>query len=588
MTWGRRSREDQARLATWAPEIAEALLPPGAQRQDRGGDWRFSHAGGLSIAKHSGAWFSHAEGVGGYSTVRLIEHLRQCDRAEAEQRATAWLASHAGAGSCDGSNDAQDSKAAAQVNAARAQEIIAGAVSAEGTVAEVYLRSRGLAPPYVDCVRFLSDGRIGESALVGLLMAHHSVVGAQLTYLDPIGRKSLHEPVRQTFVIDHERAKGAAFIVEKLSANASLLLCEGLEDGVALLASGRPEAVFGLPGIGGLQHFPARRGQAIVVVRDGDAPGSPADRALIRGIDHLLLQGADVRVTATPAGADANSILQADGAAALNALIDGAVAAKLSLAGEVQRLARLDPADYDPERKPVADKFGMRLPTLDAMVAAARPRKAKGDDGGAGNGLVEREPDPWPEPVQLAEVLGTLRERLNAHIVFGNAAQVTIIALWIAHTYVFDKFEFTPRLAVESPTPRCGKTTLHDLMKLTVRRAVDADKLTAPSLVRMKSAFGPISALLDEMGDVLRASPELDGVLRSGFQRGKRYIYGRCRRAASSTKLMTCSDRSPSRWSVPSAVHWLIAQPTSCYGASARRRRLPSCGMGRTGNACWT
>jgi hypothetical protein len=520
----RLSAEELGRLRSWTVEIAETLLPSGAQRQDRGGDWRFSHAGGLSIAKRSGAWFSHAQSVGGYSTVRLIEHLRQCDYAEAEQWAAAWLASHPGTGTCDGSDDAEASRAAAQANAIDAQRILSAVVSAEGTVGEAYLRSRGSEPPYPDCVRFLPDARIGEGALVGLLTAHNTIVGAQLTYLDPNGRKSLREPVRQTFVLDRERAKGAALIVEKLSANASLLLCEGLEDGLALRASGRPEAVFGLPGIGGLQHFPARRGQAIVVVRDGDAPGSPADKALIKGVDHLLLQGAEVRVTATPADADANSILQADGAAALDALVNGAETATLSRDGEVQRLARLEPADYDPKRKPVADKFGIRLPTLDAMVAAARPRKAKGEDGGAGYGLVEREPNPWPDPVQLGDVLNALRDRLNAHIVFRSRAQSTAVALWIAHSYVFDRFEFTPRLAVESPTPRCGKTTLHDLMKLTVCRAVDADKLTAPSLVRMKSAFGPISMLLDEMGDVLRASPELDGVLRSGFQQGKRYI----------------------------------------------------------------
>ena len=50
-------------------------------------------------------------------------------------------------------------------------------------------------------------------------------------------------------------------------------------------------------------------------MRDGDAPDTPAAKAVISGIDHLLLSlGPDsVRVTATPTDQDANSILHGDG-----------------------------------------------------------------------------------------------------------------------------------------------------------------------------------------------------------------------------------------------------------------------------------
>jgi putative DNA primase/helicase len=519
------SAADDVRLRTWSVEIAEALLPTDAQRHIRGGDWRFSHTGGLSIAKRSGAWFSHAAGVGGYSTVRLIELLRTCDRAEAEQWAAAWLASHAGTGICDGAEDDDGSQAAAQANAIRAREVIDVVVAADGTLVETYLRSRGIEPPYPDCVRFLPDARIGESALVGLLTGHDVVVGVQLTYLAPDGSKSLREPARETFLLDCERARGAVFTVEKLSGNGRLLLCEGLEDGLSLRASDRPEAIFALPGIGGLQHFPARRGQPITMVPDGDEPGSPADKALIDGLDHLLLQHADVRRAPTPLGKDANDILREEGAPALATLVEAAEVAELSRDGEVHRLARLtDPGDYDKERKAIADKFGWRVGTLDTKVKKAKPRPDKDKEASAGNGLVEREPEPWPQPVQLAEVLTTLRERLGKHIVFASEAQATVAALWIAHTWAFNRFQFTPRLAIESATPRCGKTSTHDLLNLTCYRPVEADKLTPASLVRMKSAVGPFTALLDEMGDLLRVSPELDSVLRSGFQRDKRYI----------------------------------------------------------------
>ena len=59
------------------------------------------------------------------------------------------------------------------------------------------------------------------------------------------------------------------------------------------------------------------------------------------------LAAADVRVTATPLDADANAILQAGWAAALDALIDAAELAQLSLDREALRLAKLDATDYD-------------------------------------------------------------------------------------------------------------------------------------------------------------------------------------------------------------------------------------------------
>jgi hypothetical protein len=303
-----------------------------------------------------------------------------------------------------------------------------------------------------------------------------------------------------------------------------MLLCEGIEDGLSLRASGRPESVFALPGISRLRHFAARRGQVITFARDGDEPDSTADKALVEGIDHLLLQKAEARVTVTPLGKDANDILREDGADAPNALVDAAVSAELSEAGEIKRLAGLketDPAEYDRERVRIADKFGMRRPTLDKKVAQEKTAPKGGKGEADSNGLVEREPQPWHDQVSLAEVLKELRERLAKHIVFGSKAQGTAVTLWIAHTYVFEQFEFTPRLALESATARCGKTTLHDLLGLTGHRPVEADKLTPASLVRLKAATGPATVLLDEMGDALRASPELESVLRSGFQRGK-------------------------------------------------------------------
>src|SRR6516225_2254712 len=41
-------------------------------------------------------------------------------------------------------------------------------------------------------------------------------------------------------------------------------------------------------------------------------------------------------------------------------------------------------------------------------------------------------------------------------------------SLWILHTYVYDQYNITPRLALLSPVAGCGKTTLIALLELLV------------------------------------------------------------------------------------------------------------------------
>jgi putative DNA primase/helicase len=530
------------RLSTWMVEIAQALLPPGTRRADRGSDWHFS--GGLEVRKRDGAWYDFSASTGGYSALSLIALLKKYSHAEATQWAISWLAGHAGTGSCtgageDASEDGDDaagarSRAAAAASAARAEEVLAAAVPVEGTVGATYLASRGLEAPYPACVKWLPDARIGEGALVGVLTARGATVGVQLAYLDPTGCKSLHEPVRQTFLHDREHGNGLMFQIQDGKAgNAAgrergvVLLAEGLEDGLSLRAAGCTETIRAVPGVNYIRHINAAHGQKITIVRDGDAPDSPADKGLIRGIDHLLLAGADVKVTATPEDEDANSILRKEnGAVELNNLVDAASPAELSLAGEVVRLARMSSIEYDQHRRDIAREFRIRCDTLDKAVEAQRKRWANvetqptaGDDG-----LVLREPEPWTKPVKLAEVLAELRERLEKHIVFTARVQSLLVTLWIAHTYVYHIFEHTPRMVVDSPQPGCGKTTLVGILELTTHRPVPCDGLSPPGLIRLKAAAGSATVSLDEMNDHLAASAELDQVLRSGFQRGRRYI----------------------------------------------------------------
>jgi len=371
------SPADYERLQSWTVEIACALLPDVAPSVE-GNDLRFNGHGGLVVHRHRGCWYSYAEGRGG-SVLELICLLRGYSRTEAIEWAAAWLEAHPGTGSCT-EVGSEDDDAASQVlahhNKYKCEEVLRDAVAVTGTIAEVYLaQARGIPGPYPDWVRYLQHARVGEGALVGLLRSHDRVVGVQIIYLDAFGSKSLVRPQWCRFML--EKAPDAVFEIAAAADGVDMqidtMIFEGLEDLLSGNMLGWPVRLIGLPGVGTLKHIKIRKGERVVVIRDGDLPGAPADNGLVKGLDNLLLQEAAVRVTHTPSEADANSILRKEGPDALRELITNATSAVLSVEGQVARLASLDPIAYDQQRKEAAAQLGIRLETLDRRVRDRRP-----------------------------------------------------------------------------------------------------------------------------------------------------------------------------------------------------------------------
>lgn len=134
--------------------------------------------------------------------------------------------------------------------------------------------------------------------------------------------------------------------------------------------------------------------------------------------------------------------------------------------GEIDRLAKLSPVQYDRERKDAAKKLGIeRLGTLDRVVQAAR---CKNDDTrGQGRPLDLPDVKAWPDPVNGSELLDEIVACLRTYLVLPSGSAETI-ALWVVHTHVFDCFTITPRLAITSPEKQCGKTTLLDVINQLV------------------------------------------------------------------------------------------------------------------------
>jgi hypothetical protein len=179
----------------------------------------------------------------------------------------------------------------------------------------------------------------------------------------------------------------------------------------------------------------------------------------------------------------------------------------------IVRLAAMPVLSYEQCRIGEAARLGMRVSVLDRAVEAKRPRQADTD-----RAMVLDDPEPWAAPVTTAEVLDALVVAITRHVIL-SAETAVAVALWIAHTWVFNRFDHTPRLGITSPTKRCGKSTLLEMLRIMCRRPLKADNISASGVFRTIERLGLASILIDEADTFLPTADQIRGVLNSGFER---------------------------------------------------------------------
>ena len=133
---------------------------------------------------------------------------------------------------------------------------------------------------------------------------------------------------------------------------------------------------------------------------------------------------------------------------------------------------------------------------------------------------VEPNPEPCPDEVDGAELLDALVALLRRFLIL-PAYAAEVCALWIVHTYVFVCFEYSPRLLVNSPDKRCGKSRLIRLLHALCARSLSCESITAAALFRSVEAYRP-TLFLDEADTYLsgkHVNEDLRGVINSGHHR---------------------------------------------------------------------
>jgi hypothetical protein len=149
-------------------------------------------------------------------------------------------------------------------------------------------------------------------------------------------------------------------------------------------------------------------------------------------------------------------------------------------------------------------------------VAAEAPRAESPSSAKSGT-THHWDVEPHDQPVTTADVLDLIQKKANRHLVLPKHADIAL-ALWVAHTWVYDVFDHTPYLNAKSPTKRCGKTTLLNILYYSSLRGELAANITAASAFRVISEDKP-SLLIDEGDSFLNEKDDRRGILNSGHSR---------------------------------------------------------------------
>ncbi len=127
----------------------------------------------------------------------------------------------------------------------------------------------------------------------------------------------------------------------------------------------------------------------------------------------------------------------------------------------------------------------------------------------------EVEPDAAPQSTD--ELLNELVLIFDRYLVASPPA-VIALALWTLHTWVIKAADLTPRLVITSPTKRCGKSRVLEILAALCRRAMPASNASAAVIFRVVEAFEP-TLLLDEADSFVPGQEDIRGILNAGYCR---------------------------------------------------------------------
>lgn len=186
-----------------------------------------------------------------------------------------------------------------------------------------------------------------------------------------------------------------------------------------------------------------------------------------------------------------------------------------ALKREVTSLVDLDLIEREIWRNRLVEKYKVRKSVIDDYLRQLLklPEESKS---------VVSDTEPAADPVDGAGLLDKILADMVRRVILPEGAAEAITA-WLLLTYCHTAFNVLPLLGITSPTKRCGKTTLIEILQGLAEKGLAASSLTPAAVFRTIEKYTP-TLLIDEADTFLRENDELRGIINSGHTRASAFV----------------------------------------------------------------
>ena len=230
----------------------------------------------------------------------------------------------------------------------KAKKLVAESHSAQGTLAERYLREhRGITKQLPDSVRYhprvYSYRNKGTYPALLVISKNNQdeIQAVQAIYLDKnTANKADVEVKKQSFGV----IKGSSVTLQTGKASNKILFCEGVETGLSLCEADSDKTVKAILGVSNFKNISTQqKGKELIFCLDNDGNNQETQKLIQQACDKQHAAGNRI-YTNKPAKikTDYNDVLKEQGASAVNYTIDHSVRYYPRISPELPRLSRLE------------------------------------------------------------------------------------------------------------------------------------------------------------------------------------------------------------------------------------------------------
>lgn len=182
-----------------------------------------------------------------------------------------------------------------------------------------------------------------------------------------------------------------------------------------------------------------------------------------------------------------------------------------ALLKRLQQIRQQDPAQFARIRQQAKASKVLSMNEFDRLTAVA-------DEETEGGGLrLFPEVEPWPEPVEGADLLDEISATLKRYVV-ADKETLNAAALWATFTWLVDVVSVCPIANITAPEKRCGKSVLLTALGKLAYRPLQVSNIATAALYRSIELWSP-TLLIDEVDAFLAAHEDARGILNAGFTR---------------------------------------------------------------------